>query len=190
MASSSKPSSTSSNREIDLAHIGAWCSLPPLDEHYTSLQLSNASIKSPSYTSACFSDSVNNTNPELKRSAIGFEAGMQLAHAVILRESILESRHVNSQQVSNHWAVRPSGHIEGNEVHYISKSEYSLDGYDYGYPAHSPVVQKWLGEGHEEGSFVPIEGTQEVVGTKYEHASTMDSKLQPTINSEKKVNHS
>ena len=75
-------------------------------------------------------------------------------------------------------------------MHHIHENEYSLNGYDRGYPGYSPLVQTWLGEGHEEGSFVLVEGTQEAAGTEYNHEVAMDSSVQPVTNSEKKVNHS
>jgi hypothetical protein len=193
MASSSEPSSTSSNRDIDLAHIGAWCNLPPQDEYFASLQLFNASITPTphdSHLSTCSSTSVKNTKSKLKHASITSEAGMQLAHAVTLRESILERLPVNSQQVSNYCAIGTSGYIEDNKTQYVLKSENRSSVYDYGHTVHSPMVKEWLGEGYEEEIFALTERTQDaVVGTEYDRVGTRDRRLQPATNNETNVNH-
>jgi hypothetical protein len=193
MASSSEHSPASSNRDIDLVHIGAWCSLPPQGEYFASLQLFNASITPTphdSHLSTCSSTSVKNAKPKLKHASITSEAGRQLAHAVTLRESILERLTVNSQQVSNYCAIGTSGYIEDNKTQYVLKSENRSSGYDYGNTVHSPMVQEWLGEGYEEEVFAPTKRAQEAAaGIEYDRAGTRDSRLQPATNNETNLNH-
>jgi hypothetical protein len=161
MTLSSELSSATSNTEFYLAHIGAWCNLHLENEHVSSLQLSDVSSTSPYNRSTPSSTSTKTMNPKPKPSSVVSKADMQLAPTEALLTTILESRQVNYQQVSNHFAASPSPQIEDSKTTCTSKSKISRDRYDYGHARDSTMVQKWLDEAHEEEPFVLIGGTHE-----------------------------
>jgi hypothetical protein len=129
--------------------------------------------------------------PKPETSLPGFGTGIFLAHIGAWCDTSLENHHESSPQLSDasnttpnkatkHSVSSPSSNMVPNENTRGSKTESQDDfhGLDDRHSRHSAIMQNWLVETREEGFWVRVDVTWEVLSECSSYAFVVDSSLE------------